>query len=57
MILNEKRDHPNKKVLTTILEQAKKIDKLLTTLEKDSQMPLKDYADKLPMIDISVDKD
>ncbi|MBN1798495.1 MAG: response regulator [Spirochaetales bacterium] len=56
LVLNEEHDHPNKQVLTTILEQAQKIDKLLTTLEKDSQMPLKDYADKLPMIDISVDK-
>jgi DNA-binding response OmpR family regulator len=56
MILNEERNHPNKQVLNTILQQAQKIDKLLTTLEKDSQMPLKDYADKLPMIDISLDK-
>jgi DNA-binding response OmpR family regulator len=56
MILSENRNHPDKKVLNTILLQAQKIDKLLTTLEKDSLMPLKDYADKLPMIDISGDK-
>ncbi len=57
MILEDDDTHEHKQVLTTILEQAKKIDMLLTTLEKDSRMPLKDYADKLPMIDISLDKD
>jgi DNA-binding response OmpR family regulator len=57
MILDEDREPSQKQMLQTILEQAKKIDMLLTALEKDSQMPLKDYADKLPMIDISLDKE
>jgi DNA-binding response OmpR family regulator len=57
MLLNDEDDKASKQVLNTILEQAKKIDLLLTNLEKDSQMPLKEYADKLPMIDLSSEKD
>jgi signal transduction histidine kinase len=40
-------------ILSTILEQTKKIENLLSELEKDSETPLKDYSDNLPMFDIS----
>jgi CheY-like chemotaxis protein len=40
-------------ILSSILEQTKRIENLLTELEKDGETPLKDYSDKLPMFDIS----
>jgi len=40
-------------VLSKILQQTQKIEQLLSKLEKDSQMPLKNYADKLPMINVA----
>jgi CheY-like chemotaxis protein len=42
-------------MLATILDQVKKIENLLFELEKDSEPPLKDYSDNLPIFDISVD--
>ncbi|MBN1524547.1 MAG: response regulator [Spirochaetales bacterium] len=44
------------KTIEEILDHAKKIDGLLSELEKDSEAPLKNYSDKLPMYDLSQDK-
>jgi CheY-like chemotaxis protein len=41
------------KMLSTILDQVKKIENLLFELEKDAEPPIKDYSDKLPIFDIS----
>jgi CheY-like chemotaxis protein len=43
------------RMLATILDQVKKIENLLYELEKDSETPLKDYSDKLPIFDVSPD--
>lgn len=53
LLLHETKDTENTTTLKNILTQAAKIEKLLTQLEKDSETPLKDYSDKLPMFDIS----
>jgi CheY-like chemotaxis protein len=43
------------RMLATILGQVKKIENLLYELEKDSETPLKDYSDKLPIFDVGSD--
>jgi len=53
LILHEVKGTENTSILNNILTQAQKIEKLLSQLEKDSETPLKDYSDKLPMFDIS----
>ncbi|MBN2351209.1 MAG: response regulator [Spirochaetales bacterium] len=40
-------------MFSTILDQVKKIENLLYELEKDSETPVKDYSDKLPIFDVS----
>jgi DNA-binding response OmpR family regulator len=52
LLTGEYRDD-TEKILSTILDQVKKIENLLFELEKDAEPPVKDYSDKLPIFDLS----
>ena len=53
LLIDEEETEHKKQILTSILSQTKKIDKMLMHLEKNQDIPLKKYSDQLPMVDMS----